>query len=291
VQGDQAAIRNGTGLAYGGKIDLEADVNMPDQKWTATTKVRGLDVGKAAEPFMKQGALVGSADVNVRLNGDYGALMMVFANGDFQSSEGYIHKFDVLNKIAENGRISFKEVRGSFFWDGKDLWLNLGTQATAKARDPLYRYFAVNGPLGVMGKGLALNCKGRFDIHVLDMLLGALRSAFQLMTGSLSGGDQLLRQAVGKLVGFTERDFQDVTFQLKGSWQELQLLDLKIDKSLEGFLPPKILSETGEQGKENQKKIQFNITIPTGHGASDEEDAEDQFKKQLIDNLFNQMKF
>jgi hypothetical protein len=291
VEGDQATIRNGTGLVYDGKIDVEADVSMPDQKWSATTKITGLDIGQAAEPFMKEGAVVGSADVNIRLKGDYGALMMVFANGDFRAGEGYIHRFGILDKIAEDGRISFKEIRGSFFWDGKDLWLNPGTQATAKERDPLYRYFAINGPLGLMGKGLGLNCKGRFDIHALDILLGALKSAFQLMTGGLSGGGQILRQAVGKLVGYTERDFQDVTFELKGSWQELQLLNLKIDKSLENYLPINQLNEKDTQIKENQKKIQFNITVPTGPGGDDETDAQGQFKKQLIDNIFNQMQF
>ena len=291
VEGDQATIRKGTGLVYDGKIAVEADVSMPDQKWSATTKITGLDIGQTAQPFMKEGAVVGSADVNIRLKGDYGALMMVFANGDFRAGEGYIHRFGILDKIAEDGRISFKEIRGSFFWDGKDLWLNPGTQATAKERDPLYRYFAINGPLGLMGKGLALNCKGRFDIHALDILLGALKSAFQLMTGSLSGGGQILRQAVGKLVGYTERDFQDVTFQLKGSWQELQLLNLKIDKSLENYLPINQLNEKDTQIKENQKKIQFNITVPTGPGGDDETDTQDQFKKQLIDNIFNQMHF
>ncbi|MDR2179345.1 MAG: hypothetical protein LBP21_03460 [Synergistaceae bacterium] len=291
VEGDRATIRHGTGLAYDGKIGVEADVSLPDQKWSATAKVTGLDIGQAAEPFMQQGAVVGSADVNVRLTGDYGALMMVFANGDFRSGEGYIHRFDVLDKIAKDGRISFKEIRGSFFWDGKDLWLNPGTQATAKERDPLYRYFSMNGPLGLMGKGLALNCKGRFDVHALDMLLGALKSAFQIMTGGLSGGGQMLRQAVGKLVGYTEHDFQDVTFQLKGSWQELQLLNLKIDKSLENYLPINNLKEKNKQLKDNQKKIQFNITVPTGPGGDDETDTQGQFKKQLIDNIFNQMHF
>ena len=71
----------------------------------------------------------------------------------------------------------------------------------------------------------------------------------------------------------------------------MNLLNLKIDKSLEGFLPLKIQNETEQQIKENQKKIQFNITIPTGPGGGDETDAQEQFKKQLIDNIFNQMRF
>jgi hypothetical protein len=291
VEGERAALRNGAGFVFGGKIGLNADVEMPDQKWSATTKITGLDIGQAAKPFMSQGAIVGSADINVRLKGDYGALMMVFANGDFKTGEGYIHQFDILNSIAKDGRISFSEIRGSFFWDGGDLWLNPGTQATAKEKDPLYRYFSVNGPLGVMGKGLALNCKGRFDVHALDMLLGALKGAFQLMTGGLTGGGQLLRQAVGKLVGYTEHDFQDVTFQLKGSWKDLQLLNLTIDKSLENYLPLKNSDEM-QQPTKDDRKIQFNITIPTGPGGGgDGEDTQDQFKKQLIDNIFNQMNF
>jgi hypothetical protein len=290
VQGDNATIRDGTGLAYDGKISVDADVSMPDHRWAATAKIAGLEIGQAVEPFMKEGAVVGSADVNIHLKGNYGALMMVFANGDFRSSEGYLHQLDVLKNIAKDGRISFKEIRGSFFWDGKDLWLNPGTQATAKEGDPLYKHFAVNGPLGVLGKGLALNCKGRLDVHALDVVLGAVKGALQLMTGSLSGGGQFLRQAVSKLVGFTEHDFQDVTFQLKGSWQELQLLDLKIDKSLESYLPLSNQNET-KQNKESEKKIQFNIKIPTGSGGNNGEDTQNQFKKQLLDNIFNQVGF
>lgn len=292
VLGNSATIRNGSGVAYDGKIAISADVFMPEQRWKAVTKITGLNIGKAAAPFMKEGEIVGSADVNVNLNGNYGALMMTFANGDFNSSSGHIHKFKVLDKIAENGRISFEKIRGSFFWDGKDLWLNPGTQATAQPGDPLYRYFAINGSMGIPGKGLALNCYGRFDVHLLDTVLGALRGAFQLMTGTLTGGGQLIRQAMGKVVGLTERDFQDVSFQLKGNWKELQLLNLKIDKSLEGYLPLQNLNEKSEENKEAERKIQFNLKIPTGRGGNgDGQDTQDQFKKQLLDNLLNQLDY
>jgi hypothetical protein len=286
VSEGQARVQEGTGVVYDGKIDVSADISMPDQQWKATAKISGLDIAQAAQPFMAQGAIVGSADVNVQLRGNYGTLMMVFANGDFRSSEGYIHKFDVLKNIAKDGRVTFEEIRGSFFWDGQDLWLNPGTQVTAKPGAPLYKYFAVNGPLGVLGKGLALNCKGRFDIQALDTVMEALKGVFQLMTGTLAGNGQLLRQAVGKLVGYTERDFQDVTFQLRGSWQELRLLNLTIDKSLEAYLP---LRNEATQRKESEKKIQFNLKIPTGPGGDEDLTTREQFKKQLLNNLLNQL--
>jgi hypothetical protein len=288
VSEGRASVREGTGVAYGGKIDINADVNMPDQQWKATAKISGLNIGQAAHPFMAQGAIVGSADVNVQLKGNYGPLMMVFANGDFRSSEGYIHEFDILKNITKDGRISFEEIRGSFFWDGNDLWLNPGTQATAKPGAPLYKYFSINGPLGLLGKDLALICKGRFDVQALNTVLGALKGVLQFMTGSLAGNGQLLRQAVSKLVGYSERDFQDVTFQLKGSWKELQLLNLTIDKSIEEYLP--LRNDTTTQRKESERKIRFNLRIPTGPGGGDDDlDAQEQFKKQLLDNLLNQL--
>jgi hypothetical protein len=212
--------------------------------------------------------------------------MMAFANGDFRAGEGYLHEFDVLKSIADDGRVSFEEIRGSFFWDGGNLWLNPGSQATAKPGDALYKYLAVNGPMGLNNRTLGLDFNGRFNVQALNTVLGALRGLFQLTTGTLTGGGQLVRQAVGRMVGITDRDFQDVSFQLRGSWDELQLLNLKIDKPLEGYLPIRT-SDSLPTHREDNRKIKFNIKIPTGPGGEDEENAQDQFKRQLLDNLLN----
>ncbi len=289
VLGDKATVRNGTGSLFGGEIRLGIDVSMPDHQWRGTANIVNLNLEKAAQPFLKEGAVAGSADININLKGDYGTLMMIFANGDFHTSNGYIHKFSALDRITKDGRVSFQRVRGSFFWNGRDLWLNPGTQATAMPGDPLYRYFAVNGALGIPGEGLALNCQGRFDVNILNQILGALKGVFQLMTGTLTGSGQLMRQTVARMVGITERDFQEVSFQLKGSWKELQLLNLRIDKSLEGVLPLNNLNKLDER-KDQERKFQLNLRFPTGSGgAADSQDAQDQFKKQLLDNLLNQV--
>jgi hypothetical protein len=289
VLGDRVTAR-GSGRLYGGAVSVSADVFMPDRRWNAVLNIAGLDVGQAAAPFLPQGEIVGSADVGVKLRGNYGALMMLFADGVFQMGEGYIHKVAAFELLTKGGRIDFEEVRGSFFWDGVDLRLNPGTQVTAKRGDSFYRYLSVNGPLGIPGKGLNLDFKGRFNITALNSVLGALKGAFQMMTGTLtgSGGGQLLRSAVGRMIGLQDRDFQDVTFQLKGSWSELQLLNLKIDKSLEAYLPLKSLN--AEEHKENEKKIKFNLRIPVGPGGEgDGEEPGDQMKRQILDNLLNQV--
>jgi hypothetical protein len=289
--GDQVTLRDGTARLFDGAVSLSADVNLPDQQWRASVKIEGLDLGQAAEPFMSQGAIAGSADVSVSANGDYGTLMMVFARGDFKSGSGYIHEFSALDAVTKDGRLPFEEIRGSFFWDGKDLWLNPGSQATAPPGAPLYRYFALNGSLGIPGTGLGLMCQGRFDVQALNTVLGALKSAFQYMTGTLSGGGSLggslLRGVAAKVVGYTEHDFQDVTFQLKGSWQALQLLNLKISKSLEGYLPLSGMNDNpAPEGKDAERKFQINLRIPTGPGSTEDgEDTENQIKKQILDNL------
>ena len=284
----RVAIHQASGMAYGGKITINADVDLSRSQWVMNANVSGLDIGEAARPFLPEGEIVGSVDINVRARGDYGALMIVFANGDFRTSEGYLHKFDVLERITEDGRVSFREVRGSFFWDGNDLWLNPGTQATAQRGDILYRSLSVNGPMGLGGGGLGLNFNGRFNVEALDTVLSGMRGLFELTSGSLTGGRQLVRRAIGRYLGIADRDFQEVSFQLRGSWSELQLLNLMIDMPLENFVPVRASDSPAERRARERDRIQFNLRIPTGRGTGGEdEDARDQFRRQLLDNLLN----
>ena len=285
VSGGQVAIYQGTGMMYDGKVMFDADVDLSESRFEMSANVSGMDIGKAARPFL-QGEIVGSADINLRGRGEFDALMMMFFTGDFRTGEGYIHEFDALKRIDDDGIVSFQEIRGSFFWDGSELWLNPGTQATAKPGDYLYRFLAASGSMGLRGRELGLDFNGNFNVEALNMLLGAMRGVFDLTTGSLTGGRQLVRQTVGRIVGLSDRDFQDVTFQLRGTWNRLQLLNLAINKSLEGFIPVRGDDRLPER-RDSDRRIQFNLRIPTGRGSGDDGDAAEQFKRQLLDNLVN----
>ena len=287
VSGGKATLSGGRAVFCKGAVRADADVNLAESKWQGTAKVSGLDLGDLTRPFLPEGELVGSADANVRLKGNFGTLMMVFANGSFTTGGGYLHKVEMIETISPIKRITFETIRGTFFWDGSDLWLNPGTQATAGPGEPLYRYFSVNGPLGIPGKGLKLVCKGRFDIQLLNRVLGALKGVFQYFTGGLSNGD-LLKNVVGKALGIKKRDFQDVSFVLAGGWSNLQLLNLRIDKPLKDYLPLEKLNRTEEQ-RGDGAQFRLNLKFPTGPGAEGGEDrtTEDQFKEQLLDNLLN----
>ena len=118
-------------------------------------------------------------------------------------------------------------------------------------------------------------------------MLGALKGVFQYFTGGLSGNGGLLKGVMGKALGIEKRDFQDVSFALAGSWANLQLLHLRIDKPLQDYLPLERLNKTQEQRAED-KKFRLKLKFPTGPGAKDSENrTEDQFKEQLLDNLLN----
>jgi hypothetical protein len=288
---DRVSVAGNANFADG-KVKLDAEVKTSAHEWKANVQVLGLSLGQTADKFLAGGAIVGSADLNINAKGDFGAMMMTFANGDFKSTEGYIHNIKALNAVVKGGKIPFQEIRGTFFWDGRDIRLNPGTQATAKPGDPLYRYMSVEGPLGIPGKGIGLNFRGRFDVHLLDGVLKAISGLFQSTSGSVMGADQLARQAVSRLVGYKERDFQDVKFQLRGGWDNLQLLNLQIDKSLEGYLPAKLLNkDEQEEEKKSDKQFRLKLNIPVGPGSGEDDEVENQFKKQMIDNIFNQFQF
>ena len=280
-------IKNGKAIVNNGIINSKVNVDLNKSTWTSNVTVRHLDFGKLAQPFLPEGELIGSVDVDVSAKGNFGVMPTNFANGKFHTGSGYIHKMKIIESVSPTKRISFEKISGSFFWDGKDLFLNPGTQATAGSKEPLYRYFSINGSMGIPGKGLRLLCDGRFDLKILDQLLGAMKGLFQYVTGGLTGN--VLRDAAGRVLGIKKRDFQNVTFTLANSWTELQLLNLKITKSLEEFLPINVLNKESEETQRSDTQFKMRLTFPVGQGNESVEDvsASDQFKEQLIDNLFN----
>jgi hypothetical protein len=236
---------------------------------------------------MPEGELVGSVNAQVNAKGNYGGEMPAnYANGKFETTPGYVHKIAMIESITPTKKISFEKINGTFFWDGKDVFLNPGTGARAGADEPLYRYFTINGSAGVPGKGMKLLCDGRFDLKILDQLLGAMKGVFQYMTGGLTRN--VLKDAASRAMGLKGRDFQNVSFTIANSWAKPRIENLKVTKPIEEFLPIDVLNGDEEKQK-SEAKFSIRLKIPTGPGEKsvEEESTTDQFKQQLIDNLFN----
>ena len=279
-------MKKGVAFLSGGEINSALNVDLTNKDFNGKVKVSELDFGKLAAQFLPEGELVGKVNAEVTMKGDFGVMSTSYANGKFSTTPGYIHKMSIIDKVTPTKKISFEEISGSFFWDGKDLFLNPGSGASAGKDEPLYRYFHVNGSMGIPGKGLNLLFDGRFDLKILDQLLGAMKGLFQYMTGGIA--QNFLKDAAGRVFGVKRRDYQSVSFRLANSWQSLQLLDMKVSKPIEDFLPIDLLNKDEEKQRDDTQ-FKLNLKFPVGPGdASVEEDSTgDQFKQQLIDNLFN----
>ena len=279
-------MNKGSAQVSNGEINSAFNYDIVKSKWDGKLDISHLNFGKLAAPFMPEGELVGSVDAKITMKGSNNVMNLSFANGKFSTTSGYLHKMSMIEKVSPTKRISFEKISGSFFWNGTDLFLNPGTGATAGPNEPLYRYFTVNGSAGLSGKGLKLLFDGRFDVKVLDRFLGAMKGVFQYMTGSIFR--DIFKDTAARIAGIKRRDFQNVSFTLANSWQELRLLNLKITKPIEDFLPIDILNKDEEKQKEDTQ-FKFGVKIPVGKGVKSVEDesAEDQLKQQLLDNLFN----
>ncbi len=280
-------MKKGSIKLYDGVVNTDFDLDLNKSEWEGKVDVSHLDFGKLATPFMPEGELVGTVDGQVNMKGHYGGMMaMSFANGKFSTSSGYVHKLAMIENISPTKRISFEKINGTFFWDGTDLFLNPGTGARAGVDEPMYRYFMINGSCGIPGKGLNLLCDGRFDLKLLDQFLGAMKGVFQYMTGGLTRN--VLKDAASRAMGLQGRDLQNVSFTLSNSWNNLRIENLKVTKPIEDFLPIDVLNGDEEKQK-SEAKFNIRLKIPTGPGEKSGEDISttEQFKKQLIDNLFN----
>ena len=288
---DKNRIQMTTGRATlsGGVVRAGFEVDMKDTatEWRSDVKASNVDFGKLTKPFMPEGELVGNVSGQVTMKGTSTKyIALSFADGKFSTGPGCIQKVKMLESITPTGKITFEKINGSFFWDGKDLFLNPGTGARAGFDEPLYRYFMINGATGLPGKGLKLMCDGRFDLKLLDQLLGAMKGVFQYMTGSLA--KNVLRDAASRVMGVKRRDFQNVSFTIANSWDAPQLRDIKVTKPIEDFLPIDILNKDEEKQKETaQFKMRFKLPVGEGAPSAEDESPGDQFKQQLIDNLFN----
>ncbi|MBQ3347381.1 MAG: hypothetical protein IJG39_09870, partial [Synergistaceae bacterium] len=266
---------------------FEVDMKEKITEWRGNVKASHVDFGKLAQPFMPEGEVVGTVDANVTMKGSSSMGMnLSFADGNFSTSAGALQSVKALESITPTGKITFEKISGSFFWDGKDLFLNPGTGARAGFDEPLYRYFTINGSCGIPGKGMKLLCDGRFDLKLLDQLLGAMKGVFQYMTGGLTRN--VLRDAASRVMGIKRRDFQNVSFTLANSPYDPQLRDLKVTKPIEDFLPIDVLNRDEEKQRDTtQFKMSFKLPVGKGAPSAEDESPSDQFKQQLIDNLFN----
>jgi translocation and assembly module TamB len=282
-------VESGTALAYGGEVKVLGSVEMGKARWGGRMTVSGADLAPALKDALKtEGTVSGKADLSFRIANEYGKAFLMDGSGSLRVKDGAVEGFEALKSlipITGSPSIRYSTVNANFNIDGKSVFLLPGTRANAVPGDRFYRYLSVDGSIGE-GGNLDLKSYGEINIRGLNLLLGGLEG---LLSSDGSWSTATLQQFLGGILGgAARRDFQAVSFNLKGPWRKPTIGDLKvIQHPKESPIPT---SPSDPSGKEDRDDFRITITIPTGEGGSKSSgDAGSQIKDQLLEQVIRQI--
>ncbi len=271
---------DGKALYHGGKTTFSGRMDPMNMRWEGNLAVNGMDLASASERLLEgEGKISGNADLTLRGSGTGGMLGLVFGSGQISAREGSVSGFEAINAVSNTGEIRFSSVLASFNMDGRNVYLLPGSRISAPPGDNVYRYFSASGSLGWNDTPIDLRCVGDINVRALNAFLGALQGLITIDGNPLADPQFLQRFLTGIVGGMTLRDFRETSFNIKGTWDSPELLDLKVSQgSAPLVLPP---SNPGR----NETRIKITVEIPTGSGKDTSTSPEDQVRKQLLEQI------
>ncbi len=283
-RGKSVIISDGRGDSHGGKFSVAAEVDPATMRWNGTLAIRGMDLDKATESFFAgAGRLTGIADLSVTGSGTGGMVGLMFGSGEFSAKDGALSGFEGLDALAKDGTVRFASALSHFSVDGRNIYLMPGSRVTAPIGDKIYRYLSASGSVGFRDTPLDLRCAGDVNIRALNTVLGALQGILSVDGNPLS--PEFFQNLLSGLVGgISNNDFRELTFNLKGTWQDPALSDLLVMNQQKPISFPRPTSP----GRDEQK-ITVTLEFPVGEGANTTKSTEDQVKQQILQNILRQI--
>ncbi|MCL1875462.1 MAG: AsmA-like C-terminal region-containing protein [Synergistaceae bacterium] len=281
--GDEIRYRVDRGNIGGALIFGEGAVNLKNDEWKASFSIKDIYLEKLAEHILSPmgGKLTGRGEAQFELNGKIGMFAGVFGLGSFSASNGSLQGLQGMEKINKEKKFEFSSINGNFFFNGNDVNINSGA-INAQAGDKLFRYIRFSGPLGISGKGMNLNFAARIDVEVLKVLI----NAFEGLVSLASGGNALLnpaRAVTEKVLGIKINSFNDVTFDLQGSWDSPVFNNFKLDKQMSGVYE---WGKNSNGSNQDHRRFGIKVNIPVGPGSSDSS-LKDALQQGIFDTLFD----
>lgn len=286
---DFVTVESGTAKAYGGDVKAAGSLEMGKARWGARLTVRGADLAPALKDALKtEGTISGKTDLDFRISNEYGKAFLMDGHGLLKVKDGAVEGFPALRSlvpITGSPSIRYSSVNANFNIDGKSVFLLPGTRANAVPGDRFYRYLSVDGSIGEGGT-LDLKSYGEINVRGLNLLLGGLEG---LLSSDGSWSTATLQQFLGGVLGgAARRDFQEVSFNLKGPWRKPTIGDLKVIRHQKESPIPVSPSDPAE--KPDQDQMRITITVPTGEGGSrTSEDPGTQIGDQLLEQIIKQI--
>ena len=297
---DLNAATNGGTLTGGVGFDLKKS------EWGGNLTVMSADVQtlvKQAAPKIK-GTISGRGDLKIRGGGETGRASTIKAGGAIYLHNGELTSFDVIEtakKFTGGKPLRFSSVQATFTYDGGDLNILPGSQATAPKNDPLYRYVMLDGYIS-RKEDVRLFAMGKVNIRALNSLIGAFQglvsAGVDLASGQLDKGEVIQNVLGGVLSGFAKNEFRFVTMNIGGTIKDPNFYNVKVQqavrqKSAKDSIPTSN-SDPDEKSltQEGNTTFRFKFEIPVGPGnGGSQGDAKGQVFEQTLENLLKNVDF
>ncbi|MGN0881480.1 hypothetical protein [Cloacibacillus porcorum] len=297
---DLNASTNGGTLTGGVGFDLK------NSEWGGNLTVLSTDVQmlvKQAAPKLK-GSISGLGDLKIRGGGEFGRESTVRAGGALYLHKGEVTSFDVLEtakKFTGGKPLRYDSVQATFTYDGGDLNILPGSQATAPKNDPLYRYVMLDGYIS-RKEDISLFAMGKVNIRALNSLIGAFQglvsAGLDYTSGQLDKGEVLQSVLGGVLSGFAKNEFRFVTMNIGGTVTAPDFYNVKVQRAVRQNSAkdsiPTSNSDPDEKSltQDGNTTFRFKFEIPVGPGDGGlGGDAKGQVFEQTLENLLKNVDF
>ena len=289
----------------GGTLGGGAAYDFKKSMWGGNFTALSVDVSEFKQQALPQlkGVITGKADFKVRAGGESGRLSTVRGGGVLFMDKGQIASFDALDaarKYIGGKPLRFDKVRTSFTFDGGNLTILPGSQASAPRGDTVYRTVMVDGTL-YHDKKLSFFAMGRVNIRALNAMLGAFQGLIKIGSDYNSGGTidrgELIQNFLGGVLsGYAKNDFRFVSMNFGGSLDSPTYSNIKVDRTVKRKSGDSVIPKSAGDPDENvldagDMTFRLKFEIPVGPGSSQNPEGymKGQVAEQAISNLLKSL--
>lgn len=287
----------------GGSLNGGVGLDFKGSKWGGSLTVISSDIEalvKQALPDLK-GRITGKGDLKIRGGGETGRMSTIKGGGALKLCDGEVTSFDAIEnakKFTGGKPLRFHNVQAAFTYDGGDINILPGSQATAPKNDTVYNYVMLDGFIS-RKKELSLFSMGKINIRALNSLIGAFGSIANAGSDIISGridSSELLPSVVGGVIkGLTRSEFRFVTLNVGGTTEAPDFYNVKIQgttmqtSAKEAIPTSNSDPDARSLSKKGNTTFRFKFEIPIGPGNGGSSDAAS--KGQSFENLFSNIDF
>lgn len=287
----------------GGSLNGGVGLDFKGSKWGGSVTVVSSDLetlAKQALPDLK-GRITGKGDLKIRGGGETGRMSTIKGGGALKLSDGEVTSFDAIEtakKYTGGKPLRFHNVQAAFTYDGGDINILPGSQATAPKNDTVYNYVMLDGFIS-RKKELSLFSMGKINIRALNSLIGAFGSIANAGSDIISGrvdSSELLPSVVGGVIkGLARSEFRFVTLNVGGTTEDPDFYNIKVQgttmqtSAKEAIPTSNSDPDARSLSKKGNTTFRFKFEIPVGPGNGGSSDAAS--KGQSFENLFSNIDF